>query len=51
MVQTNLFARTTLARLVAAIANPERWVGWTVPQLVDRLAQVGVVVALESPPE
>ena len=51
VVETNLFAKTTLAELGAAIANPGRWVGWTVPQLVDRLAQVGVVVALESPPE
>jgi len=51
VVETNLFARTTLAQLGAAIANPERRVGWTVPQLVDRLAQVGVAVALEAPPE
>ena len=42
-----LFASTTLAQLKAALANPKRWVGWSVPQLIDRLAQVGVTVALE----
>lgn len=42
------FARTTLEQLRIALAEPKRWLGWTVPQLVDRLAQVGVVVALES---
>jgi hypothetical protein len=41
------FASTTLAQLRAALANPGRWVGWSVPQLIDRLAQVGVTVALE----
>ncbi len=41
------FASTTLAQLKAALANPGRWVGWSVPQLIDRLAQVGVTVALE----
>jgi hypothetical protein len=43
-----LFARTTLEQLRVALAEPRRWVGWSVPQLIDRLAQVGVVVALES---
>ena len=43
-----LFASTTLAQLRAALANPKRWVGWSVPQLIDRLAQVGVTVALET---
>jgi hypothetical protein len=43
-----LFARTTLEQLRKALARPERWVGWRVPQLIDRLAQVGVIVALES---
>jgi len=43
-----LFARTTLEQLQTALAQPKRWVGWSVPQLIDRLAQVGVVVALES---
>jgi hypothetical protein len=31
-----------------ALAEPKRWVGWSVPQLIDRLAQVGVTVTLES---
>lgn len=43
-----LFARTTLEQLRKALAQPKRWVGWSVPQLIDRLAQVGVLVALES---
>jgi hypothetical protein len=43
-----LFARTTLRQLETALAQPKRWVGWSVPQLIDRLAQVGVFVALES---
>lgn len=43
-----LFARTTLEQLSIAISEPNRWVGWTVPQLVDRLHQVGVHVQVES---
>lgn len=43
-----LFVRTTLEQLRTALAQPKRWVGWSVPQLIDRLAQVGVSVALES---
>ena len=42
-----LFASTTLEQLRAALANPKRWVGWSVAQLIDRLAQVGVTVTLE----
>lgn len=42
-----LFARTTLEQLKRALENPKRWVGWTVHQLVDRLAQVGVTVTLQ----
>jgi hypothetical protein len=42
------FARTTLEQLRIALTQPKRWVGWSVPQLIDRLAQVGVVVALET---
>ena|SRR5258708_7130693 len=41
-----LFARSTLEQLRVALAEPRRWVGWTVPQLIDRLAQVGVVVTV-----
>jgi hypothetical protein len=46
-----LFARTTLEQLRKALAHPRRWVGWGAPQLIDRLAQVGVVVALEPKDE
>jgi hypothetical protein len=51
-----LFASTTLGQLTAALANAKRWVGWSVPQLIDRLAQIGVTVALgidksSEPPE
>jgi hypothetical protein len=43
-----LFARTTVEQLGIALAEPRRWVGWSVLQLIDRLAQVGVVVRLED---
>jgi hypothetical protein len=43
-----LFVRSTLEQLRIAIEEPRRWVGWTVPQLIDRLGQVGVIVTLES---
>jgi hypothetical protein len=42
-----LFARTTIDQLRIALESPGRWVGWSVPQLIDRLAQVGVFVVLE----
>jgi len=41
-----MFARTTLEQLDVALASPKRWVGWSVPQLIERLEQVGVVVSL-----
>lgn len=44
-----LFARTALEQLKRALENPKVWVGWTVQQLVDRLAQVGVTVTLQGP--
>jgi hypothetical protein len=47
VTNTALFARTTLGQLRAALANPRRWVGWSIPELIDRLAQVGVRVTLE----
>jgi hypothetical protein len=49
----SLFACTTLAQLRVAMLNPKRWVGWSVSQLIDRLAQLGVTVALDidEPPE
>lgn len=42
-----LFVNTTLDQLRLALERPSRWVGWSVPQLINRLAQVGVIVALE----
>lgn len=42
------FARPTLEELRERLTNPRRRYGWPVPQLIDRLAQVGVTVALES---
>jgi hypothetical protein len=44
----DLFARTTLEQLRIALAEPRRWVGWTLPQLIDRLRQVGVDVEIEG---
>jgi hypothetical protein len=41
------FAQSTLEQLRTALAQPKRWVGWSVPQLIDRLAQVGIQVSLE----
>jgi hypothetical protein len=43
-----LFASSTLVQLGDLLANPNRNVGWTVPQLIERLAQVGVAVLLKS---
>jgi hypothetical protein len=45
-----LFAKSTLEQLRIVLENPKRWVGWTVPQLLDRLAQVGVEVSVEAEP-
>jgi hypothetical protein len=43
-----LFAITTLEQLRIAVEKPRRWMGWSVPQLIDRLAQVGVRVDLRE---
>jgi hypothetical protein len=43
-----LFARSTLEQLHIASTEPKRWIGWSVAQLLDRLAQVGVIVVLEG---
>ncbi len=42
------FARAILEELREHLTNPGRRSGWPVPQLIDRLAQVGVTVVLES---
>jgi TubC N-terminal docking domain len=47
VTDTLLFARRTIEQLRIALGDPTRWVGWTVSQLIDRLAQVGVSVALD----
>lgn len=41
------FARSTLAQLAIALTDPTRWVGSTIPQLIERLHQVGVDVVLK----
>jgi len=46
VVNPALFARTMLTQLTTALANPKSWIGWSAPQLIDRLAQVGVFVKL-----
>jgi hypothetical protein len=43
-----LFARTTIEQLRSALSCPKRWVGWSIPQLVQRLAQVGVLVTIDQ---
>jgi hypothetical protein len=48
VTDTALFARSTLEQLGTALAQRSRWVGWSVPQLIDRLAQVGVTVKLAA---
>ncbi len=42
------FARATLGELSERLTNAKRKYGWSVAQLIDRLSQVGVSVALES---
>jgi hypothetical protein len=48
VVDVSLFIRSTLAQLGAALENEKRWLGWSVPQLTDRLRLVGVVVEVET---
>jgi hypothetical protein len=48
VINPALFARRTLQQLRTAIKNPRRWVGWSIPQLIGRLGQVGVTVTLET---
>jgi hypothetical protein len=42
VTEPSLFARTTINQLRIALATPNRWVGWSIPQLINRLEQVGV---------
>jgi hypothetical protein len=48
VTDTALFARSTLEQLGTALARRSRWVGWSIPQLIDRLAHVGVTVKLAT---
>jgi len=48
VVDVQLFIRSTLAQLSTALANHSQWVGWSVPQLVDRLRQAGVIVEVDG---
>jgi hypothetical protein len=48
VIDPALFARTTLEQLRVALENPKQWVGWSIPELVDRLAQVGVSVEVSG---
>lgn len=41
------FAKSTLGQMKILLENRESRVGWTMAQLIDRLAQVGVTVSLE----
>ena len=51
VVDPRKFARATLGELAERIRNPRRKYGWTIPQLIDRLAQVGVTVTIPIPLE
>jgi hypothetical protein len=42
------FARACLEQLRNALANPRRRAAWTVPQLLERLALVGVMVTTNN---
>ncbi len=48
VINSARFAKSTLEQLRIALIEPKRWVGWSVPQLLDRLAQVGVLVTLKT---
>jgi hypothetical protein len=52
VIEPEKFARATLGELRISLANQttrrKEYVGWSVAQLIDRLAQVGVRVDLET---
>jgi len=48
VTDANDFSKTTLEQLRRVLENPKARVGWSVPQLVDRLWQVGVVVEVSE---
>lgn len=47
VVDVQRFIKSTLSQLRLALADSKRSVGWTVPQLIDRLKQVGVTVEVD----
>lgn len=47
VIDPGKFAAATLGELRERLTNPRRKYGWTVPQLIDRLAQVGVSVEMD----
>jgi hypothetical protein len=49
VVDVPLFIRSTLGQLGVLLGDGKRRVGWTVPQILDRLRQVGVVVEIDKP--
>lgn len=48
VVDVALFIKKTLEQLNTALTDDQHWVGWSVPQLTDRLRQAGVVVELDK---
>ncbi len=48
VTDTMKFAKSTLGQIRVLLENPVAKVGWTIEQLTDRLAQVGVTVAIET---
>src|SRR5262249_13741892 len=46
VIDPNLFVRTIIEQLCVALENLGQWIGWSVPLLIGRLGQVGVVVEL-----
>lgn len=48
VTNTELFARSSLEQLRVALDNAKRWAGWSVAELVERLANVGVKVELKN---
>jgi hypothetical protein len=45
---TTKFAKSTLGQIERLLEDSKAKVGWSMPQLIDRLAQVGVIVELET---
>jgi hypothetical protein len=47
VTDTTKFVQSTLGQIQRLLEDPGAKVGWTLPQLIDRLAQVGVIVAVD----